>query len=98
MDKSRNLYDLQELLDTTIIANSGNLKGFEKYVDVALRCVEPEGVDRPTMSEVVQEIESVLRLVGLNPNADSATYEEASGDPYGRDSFEYTGIFPAPKP
>ncbi|XP_020870002.1 probable leucine-rich repeat receptor-like protein kinase At5g49770 isoform X2 [Arabidopsis lyrata subsp. lyrata] len=98
MDKSRNLYDLQELLDTTIIANSGNLKGFEKYVDVALRCVEPEGVDRPTMSEVVQEIESVLRLVGLNPNADSATYEEASGDPYGRDSFEYTGIFPAAKP
>ncbi|CAL9242876.1 unnamed protein product [Arabidopsis halleri] len=98
MDKSRNLYDLQELLDTTIVANSGNLKGFEKYVDVALRCVEPEGVDRPTMSEVVQEIETILRLSGLNPNADSATYEEASGDPYGRDSFEYTGIFPAAKP
>ncbi|XP_010442446.1 PREDICTED: probable leucine-rich repeat receptor-like protein kinase At5g49770 [Camelina sativa] len=98
MDKSRTLYDLQELLDTTIIANSGNIKGFEKYVDVALRCVEAEGFDRPSMSEVVQELESIVRLAGLNPNADSATYEEASGDPYGRDSFEYTGIFPASKP
>ncbi|XP_010441081.1 PREDICTED: probable leucine-rich repeat receptor-like protein kinase At5g49770 [Camelina sativa] len=100
MNKSRTLYDLQELLDTTIIANSGNIEGFEKYVDVALRCVEAEGVDRPSMSEVVQEIESIVRLAGLNPNADSATYEEASGDhdPYGRDSFEYTGIFPASKP
>ncbi|XP_010482273.1 PREDICTED: probable leucine-rich repeat receptor-like protein kinase At5g49770 isoform X2 [Camelina sativa] len=94
MDKSRTLYDLQELLDTTIIANSGNIEGFEKYVDVALRCVEAEGVDRPSMSEVVQEIESIVRLAGLNPNADSATYEEVSGDhdPYGRDSFEYTGL------
>ncbi|VVB08180.1 unnamed protein product [Arabis nemorensis] len=92
MDKSRMMYDLQEMLDTTIIANSGNLKGFEKYVDVALRCVEAEGVNRPTMGEVVQDIESILRLAGLDPNADSAansrTYEEASGDPYGnKDSF-----------
>ncbi|KFK31438.1 hypothetical protein AALP_AA6G111800 [Arabis alpina] len=84
MDKSKIMYDLQEMLDTGIIANSGNLEGFEKYVDVALRCVEPEGVNRPTMGEVVQDIESILRLAGLNPNADSATYEEASGDPYGK--------------
>ncbi|XP_018452299.1 leucine-rich repeat receptor protein kinase HPCA1-like isoform X2 [Raphanus sativus] len=92
MDKSRNLYDLQELVDTTIIANSGNLNGFEKYVDLALRCVEQEGVKRPSMGEVVKEIENIMQLAGLDPTIDSAansrTYEEASkgsGDPYGNE-------------
>ncbi|CAH2070532.1 unnamed protein product [Thlaspi arvense] len=92
MDKSRNLYDLQELLDTTIIASSGNLNGFEKYVDLSMRCVEEEGVKRPSMGEVVKEIENIMQLAGLNPNMDSATtsrtYEEASkgsGDPYGKE-------------
>ncbi|CAN6865281.1 unnamed protein product [Brassica oleracea var. botrytis] len=92
MDKSMNLYDLQELVDTTIIANSGNLNGFEKYVDLALRCVDEEGVKRPSMGEVVKEIENIMQLAGLNPNIDSATnsrtYEEASkgsGDPYGNE-------------
>jgi len=88
MDRSRSLYDLQELLDTTIITSSGNLEGFEKYVELALRCVEAEGVNRPYMGEVVKEIENILQLAGLDPNVDSAassrTYEEASGDPYGK--------------
>jgi Leucine-rich repeat (LRR) protein len=104
MNKSRSLYDLQELLDTTIIASSGNLKGFEKYVDLALRCVEEEGVNRPSMGEVVKEIENIMQLAGLNPNSDSATssrtYEDAikgSGDPYGSESFQYSGNFPASK-
>ncbi|WZZ13364.1 hypothetical protein YC2023_106453 [Brassica napus] len=90
MDKSKNLYDLQELVATTIIANSENLNGFEKYVDLALRCVDGEGVNRPSMGEVVKEIENIMQLAGLNPYIDSATnsrtYEEASkgsGDPYG---------------
>ncbi|XP_013628285.1 PREDICTED: probable leucine-rich repeat receptor-like protein kinase At5g49770 isoform X1 [Brassica oleracea var. oleracea] len=104
MNKTRSLYDLQELMDTTIIASSSNLKGFEKYVDLALRCVEEEGVNRPSMGEVVKEIENIMQLAGLNPNVDSAsssrTYEEAikgSGDPYGKGSFEYSGNFPASK-
>ncbi|WZZ20704.1 hypothetical protein YC2023_122091 [Brassica napus] len=104
MNKSRSLYDLQELLDTTIITSSSNLKGFEKYVDLALRCVEEEGVNRPSMGDVVKEIENIMQLAGLNPNGDSAstsaTYEDAikgSGDPYGKDSFQYSGNFPASK-
>ncbi|KAG5375978.1 hypothetical protein IGI04_040574 [Brassica rapa subsp. trilocularis] len=104
MNKSRSLYDLQEVLDTTIITSSSNLKGFDKYVDLALRCVEEEGVNRPSMGDVVKEIENIMQLAGLNPNGDSAstsaTYEDAikgSGDPYGKDSFQYSGNFPASK-
>ncbi|CAL9242880.1 unnamed protein product [Arabidopsis halleri] len=80
MDKSRNLYDLQEFLDTKIITNSENLKGFENYVDLALRCVEVEGVNRPSMGEVVKEIENIMQIAGINPNVDSIAssrmYEE----------------------
>ena len=52
MDKTKELYKLQKLLDPT-------LGGFNKFVDVALRCVEESGADRPTMGhEVVKEIEN----------------------------------------
>ncbi|XP_010482269.1 PREDICTED: probable leucine-rich repeat receptor-like protein kinase At5g49770 [Camelina sativa] len=102
MNTSSDLYDLQELLDPTIISTSGNLKGFEKYVDLALRCVEEEGVNRPTMGEVVKEIENIMHLAGVNPNIDSAassrTYEDASkgsGNPYGKDSFQHNADFPS---
>ena len=52
MDKTKELYNLQKLLDPT-------LGGFNKFVDVALRCVEESGANRPTMGhEVVKEIEN----------------------------------------
>ncbi|XP_023642310.1 probable leucine-rich repeat receptor-like protein kinase At5g49770 [Capsella rubella] len=104
MNKSKKLYDLQELLDSTIIATNENLKGFEKYVDLALICVDPEGVNRPSMNEVVKEIEYIMHHAGLNPNGDlaasSRTFDEASkgfGDPYGNNSFEYSASFPTAK-
>ncbi|XP_010533231.1 PREDICTED: probable leucine-rich repeat receptor-like protein kinase At5g49770 [Tarenaya hassleriana] len=103
MDKSRNLYDLQEVLDSSIIVST-TLKGFERFVDVALRCVEESGEDRPSMGEVVKEIENIMQLAGMNPNTDSAsssrTYDDASkgsGNPYGTESFEYSGNFPPSK-
>ncbi|CAH2070355.1 unnamed protein product [Thlaspi arvense] len=91
MDKARSLYDLHELLDTTVIASSGNLKGFEKYVDLALRCIVAERVNKPSMGEVVKDIENILQLAGLDPSIDSTVssriYEEASDDPDGKESF-----------
>ena len=56
----------------------------KKFVDVALRCVEESGADRPTMGhEVVKEIENIMQLAGLNTNipessSASASYEESS--------------------
>ncbi|KAK7855922.1 putative leucine-rich repeat receptor-like protein kinase [Quercus suber] len=58
------------------------LKGLEKFVDLAMRCVEEAGSDRPMMAEVVKEIENIMELAGLNLNANStstsASYEEIS--------------------
>ncbi|KAE8689518.1 Leucine-rich repeat protein kinase family protein, putative isoform 2 [Hibiscus syriacus] len=57
-------------------------RGLEKYVDVALSCVEESRVDRPAMGEVVKEIENIMQMAGLNPNAESAssssTYEDST--------------------
>ena len=66
-----------------------------------MRCVEEVGAKRPTMGEVVKEIEIIMQLSGLNPNVESAstsaTYEEAgkghSRHPYNDDGFYYSGSF-----
>ena len=77
MDKTKDLYNLQELLDPI-------LGGFNKFVEVALRCVEESRADRPTMGhEVVKEIENIMQLAGLRTNipessSASASYEESS--------------------
>ncbi|KAF5809972.1 putative protein kinase RLK-Pelle-LRR-VIII-1 family [Helianthus annuus] len=103
MDRSKELYNLQDVLDPTI-GLSTQLKGLERFVDIALRCVEETGDRRPTMSEVVKEIESIMEVAGLNPNAESASNSASYGytnkgseHPYTNDGlFAYSGDhFPA---
>ena len=81
MDKTKDLYNLHEFLDPTIGLGT-NLKGLEKFVDLAMRCVEEVGSDRPMMAEVVKEIENIMELAGLNLNTNSTStstsYEEIS--------------------
>ncbi|XP_076898074.1 leucine-rich repeat receptor protein kinase HPCA1-like [Bidens hawaiensis] len=104
MDKNKELYDLQDVLDPTI-GLSSQLKGMERFVDVALMCVEDTGQQRPTMSEVVKELESIMDLVGLSHGTESSStsvsYEGTSKDhsyPYSNDSlFSYSGGSLSPK-
>ncbi|XP_030473600.2 leucine-rich repeat receptor protein kinase HPCA1-like isoform X1 [Syzygium oleosum] len=102
MDKDKDLYNLQGILDPAIGLGT-SLKGLERFVELAMRCVEDSGVDRPTMGEVVKEIENIMVFAGLKPKAESATtsasYEEVSkgnfGLPYSNEDFlEYSGGFP----
>ncbi|TYI24218.1 hypothetical protein ES332_A06G218100v1 [Gossypium tomentosum] len=83
MDKSRSLYNLQEILDPAIGLDTDTIPhGLENFVDLAMRCVEEARTDRPTMGEVVKEIENIMQVAGLNPYAESAsssaTYEDAN--------------------
>ncbi|KAA8536661.1 hypothetical protein F0562_029139 [Nyssa sinensis] len=104
MDKAKNLYNLHGMLDPTIGLGT-QPKGLEKFVDLAFRCVEESGAARPTMSEVVKEIENIMQLAGLNPNAESAStsasYEgESKGfdHPYSNEGlFAYSAAFPPSK-
>ncbi|PPS13439.1 hypothetical protein GOBAR_AA07152 [Gossypium barbadense] len=101
MDKTKSLYNLQQILDPAIGFGTSS-KGLERFVELAMRCVEESGTDRPTMGEVVKEIENIMQMDGMNPNAESAsssaTYEDATKGadlhPYDNDSFAYSGAFP----
>ncbi|KAK9022885.1 hypothetical protein V6N11_003123 [Hibiscus sabdariffa] len=101
MDKSKSLYNLQQILDQTIGLGTSP-KGLERFVDLAMRCVEESGSARPTMGDVVKEIENIMQMAGMNPNAESAassaTYSDAAKGadlhPYGDESFAYSGGFP----
>ncbi|EPS61254.1 hypothetical protein M569_13543, partial [Genlisea aurea] len=104
MDSTKPFYDLQPLLDPTVISTaSPAVASVENLVDLALRCVEEHGLDRPSMSAVAKEIENVMESIGLNPNAESASTSssyEAAGrgeklHPYSNESlFTYSGAYP----
>lgn len=106
MNKDKELYDLHEVLDPTIGLTS-QLKGLERFVDLSLKCVEETGDQRPRMSEVVKELESIMALVGVNLGSESSSSASASYEgignkdyshPYSNDSlFAYSGGFLPPK-
>ncbi|GMN33287.1 hypothetical protein TIFTF001_004074 [Ficus carica] len=96
IDKTKDLYNLHAILDRAI-GFATRLNGFERFVDLAMRCVEDEGVGRPTMSEVMKEIEIIMQHSDLNLETDSTStsvsYEYQSNDatsfhPYSGESIE----------
>ncbi|XP_027120030.1 leucine-rich repeat receptor protein kinase HPCA1 [Coffea arabica] len=73
MDKNdEECYGLGNIMDPSI-RNTTTLIGFGRFVDLAMRCVEESAADRPTMSEVVKELETILQNDGLNTNSISAS-------------------------
>ncbi|KAJ4834810.1 hypothetical protein Tsubulata_013978, partial [Turnera subulata] len=102
MDKTKDLYNLQEML-APAIGLSTKLKGLEKLVDLALRCCEEARAKRPTMGEVVKELENILQLAGLDYDTEmlstSVSYSGTTteGSFYGssdKGNFQYSGSFP----
>ncbi|KAK1312830.1 putative leucine-rich repeat receptor-like protein kinase [Acorus calamus] len=65
-------YGLTEIMDPTI-RSATNLIGFGRFVELAMQCVEESAADRPTMSELVKEIETILQNDGINTNTTSAS-------------------------
>ncbi|XP_075667182.1 leucine-rich repeat receptor protein kinase HPCA1-like [Castanea sativa] len=100
MDKTKDLYNLHEFLDPAIGLGT-TLKGLEKFVGLAMRCVKEAGSDRPMMAEVVKEIENIMELAGLNLNANStstsASYEEirngSSHYPNSSGTLDSSGVY-----
>ncbi|XP_058075188.1 leucine-rich repeat receptor protein kinase HPCA1-like [Magnolia sinica] len=72
MDKNEEYYGLSEIMDPSI-RYATNLIGFGRFLELAMQCVKELAADRPTMSEVVKEIETILQNDGLNTNSASAS-------------------------
>lgn len=64
-------FGLKDIIDPRI-KNTG-LIGFRRFVELAMQCVEESASDRPTMSEVVKAIETLLQNDGMNTNSTSAS-------------------------
>lgn len=65
-------YGLTNLMDPTL-RSVPSLTGFERFVELALQCVEESAAERPTMSEVVKTLEDILRKDGLSTTSTSAS-------------------------
>lgn len=104
LDTSKDLYNLHSIVDPNIIKVT-RPKGLEKFVKLALRCVKEYAADRPTMAEVIKEVENIIELAGLIPDSESATTSEGYDveiggkvqHPYVNEDFNYSGIFPSAK-
>ncbi|KAL6205403.1 hypothetical protein ACLB2K_022663 [Fragaria x ananassa] len=90
IDKSKDSYNLREVLDPNIDLGNDQLKGLEMFVDLAMLCVDELRSKRPRMGAVVKEIENIIQIsaakwnAGANSAATSASYEsgEVSKDLY----------------
>jgi serine/threonine protein kinase len=78
-----------ELMDPFLrkSADTDTLVGFERFLSLALSCIEESGSERPSMREVVKELESIMEM-GSGFSADSM--------PPRRDEFVKTGRPPLP--
>lgn len=56
-----------------VIKNVQNLFGFTKFVELAMQCVEETPSDRPTMNDVVKDLEAILQNDGLNTGSTSTS-------------------------
>nr|XP_043610443.1 leucine-rich repeat receptor protein kinase HPCA1 [Erigeron canadensis] len=99
-------YELRKLLDSSI-RNMTHLTGFRRFIQLAMQCVEDSAADRPTMSDVVKALETILISDGLHTDSTSASssatefgsVKSASRHPYSEatlkrnnnDAFEYSG-------
>ncbi|GLJ34404.1 hypothetical protein SUGI_0691680 [Cryptomeria japonica] len=52
----------EDLMDPVL--RQDNLKGFGEFLDLALRCVEEMAAERPTMREVVKQLEFIVDMEG----------------------------------
>ncbi|KAL2227850.1 probable leucine-rich repeat receptor-like protein kinase At5g49770 [Sesamum indicum] len=72
-------YGLREIMDPAI-RDTPNLIGFPRFLELAMQCVEESASDRPTMSEIVKALETILQDDGINTNT---TSESSSATEFG---------------
>ncbi|KAG6675265.1 leucine-rich repeat receptor protein kinase HPCA1-like isoform X1 [Carya illinoinensis] len=81
-------YGLWDMIDSSI-RDTPNLIGFGKFLEITIQCIEDLPEDRPTMSEVVKALETILQNDGvasstsaLSPTSDLGASRGASKHSY----------------
>uniref|UniRef100_A0A0C9S3V1 non-specific serine/threonine protein kinase n=1 Tax=Wollemia nobilis TaxID=56998 RepID=A0A0C9S3V1_9CONI len=68
-----------ELLDPVLRDSPVSPTVFESFVCLALRCTEDAATDRPKMSDVVKELESIVESMGPNNQYDDTDMDAGRG-------------------
>lgn len=79
-------YGLKGLIDPTI-RDSAKLIGFRRFVQLAMECVEESAVDRPTMNDVVKELEVIIQNEGAQLLNSASLSVEQFGNAKGQDLY-----------
>lgn len=70
--------NLDKILDSAVRASNPNPESLMRFVEIALRSVEPKSIHRPTMTEVVREIRTAIMLEGSQTEHSSRGQRESS--------------------
>ncbi|KAF8775509.1 hypothetical protein HU200_004937 [Digitaria exilis] len=79
-------YGLKGLIDPKI-RDSAKLIGFRRFVQLAMECVEESAVDRPTMNDVVKELEVIIQNEGAQLLNSASLSVEQFGNAKGQDLY-----------
>lgn len=95
MDKNdEEHYGMKEIMDPAI-RNTAIRIGFGRFLELAMQCVEESAADRPTMSEIVKAIETILQNDGVNTNSTSASSSATDfGSSKGAVRHPYNDVLP----
>uniref|UniRef100_A0A0D9WEZ5 non-specific serine/threonine protein kinase n=1 Tax=Leersia perrieri TaxID=77586 RepID=A0A0D9WEZ5_9ORYZ len=73
LDMGENVYcGLKDVMDP-VLQKAGNLRGFARFLKLALQCVEESGPDRPSMNTIVREIEVIMQENGIRTGTTSSS-------------------------
>ncbi|XP_078152063.1 leucine-rich repeat receptor protein kinase HPCA1-like isoform X2 [Carex rostrata] len=101
---------LKDLIDPILINKNENLVGLDRFMDLALQCVEEEASMRPMMTDIVKEIEDIMQYAGFKINSGLSIWDKnnpvqrysmdvssSSGSQGNINSsdFKYSGGFPS---
>ncbi|CAK9267603.1 unnamed protein product [Sphagnum jensenii] len=75
--------NIDKILDPIVKASNPQLDALWKVAEIAIQCVEPKSIHRPTMTKVVEELRAAVLQEGLNSSGCSQHDRYEIQDEYG---------------
>ncbi len=74
---------IDKILDPIVKASNPQIEVLWKVAEIAIQCVEPRSIHRPTMTKVVEELRAAVLQEGLNSSKYSQNDTYRIQDEYG---------------
>ncbi len=83
--------NIDKILDPIVKASNPQLDVLWKVAEIAIQCVEPKSIHRPTMTKVVEELRATLLQDNLNVTLFEYSPNDTHGiqDDYGSQTKEF---------